>query len=293
MDHKEWLAEQFEANRTHLQAVAFRILGSLSEADDAVQAAWLRLSSADTSAIENLAGWLTTVVARVCLDMLRSRVSRHEEPLDLQGPEPIISPEQDSDPEHEALLADSVGLALLVVLNTLTPEERLAFVLHDVFDVSFDEIAPIVRRTPSPTRKLVSRARHRVRGTTSLPSAELTRQREVVEAFLAASHAGDFDALLSLLDPEVEFRAEGVSMPSGETWTIQGAPGVARQFSRRGSTLGAQPALINGAVGIVVAPAGRLLRVLMLAFAEGQIVAINATADPARLRQLDLAVLND
>ena len=293
MENTEWLAVQFEANRTHMQGVAFRMLGSLSEADDAVQAAWLRLSSADTNSIENLGGWLTTVVARVCLDMLRSRQSRHEEPLDPQAPEPIASPQQGSDPEREALLAESVGLALLVVLNTLSPEERLAFVLHDIFDVSFDEIAPIVKRTPSTARKLVSRARHRVRGTTSVPSAELTRQREAVEAFLAASHAGDFDALLLLLDPAVEFRAEGVIVPSGETWAIHGAQGVARQFGRRGSTLGAQSALINGAVGIVVAPAGRLLRVMRLTFAEGKIAAIHATANPVDMSLLDLAVLGD
>ena len=208
MDEHEWLAEQFEANRTHLRAVAYRMLGSLSEADDAVQEAWLRLSRSDTSGVENLGGWLTTVVARVCLDMLRSRKSRREEPLGAHVPDPMVSREDGIDPEHEALLADSVGLALLVVLETLAPAERVAFVLHDMFDLPFDEIAPIVGRSPTAARQLASRARRRVQGAATVPDADLTRQREVVDAFLAASRGGDFDALLALLDPDVVLRAD-------------------------------------------------------------------------------------
>src|SRR5262245_20212778 len=203
MDEHDWLAERFEANRTHLRAVAYRMLGSLSEADDAVQEAWLRLSRSDTSTVENLGGWLTTVVARVCLDMLRSRKSRREEPLGAHEPDPTVSREDGVDPEQEALLADSVGLALLVVLETLAPSERLAFVLRDMFDLPFDEIALIVGRSPTTARQLASRARRRVRGAATVPDADLTRQREVVDAFLAASCGGDFAALLAVLDPDV------------------------------------------------------------------------------------------
>ena len=216
MDEHDWLAERFEENRTHLRAVAYRMLGSLSEADDAVQESWLRLSRSDTSGVENLGGWLTTVVARVCLDMLRSRKSRREEPLDVHVPEPIVSREAGTDPEHEALLADSVGLALLVVLETLAPAERLAFVLHDMFAVPFDEIAPIVGRSPAAARQLASRARRRVQGCgRALPDADLTRQREVVDAFLAAARGGDFDALLAVLDPDVVLRADRAAVPAG------------------------------------------------------------------------------
>src|SRR5437763_12388687 len=208
MDDHEWLAERFEEHRAHLRAVAYRMLGSLSEADDAVQESWLRLGRSDASGIENLGGWLTTVVARVCLDMLRSRESRREEPLDTQVPEPIVSREDGIDPEQEALLADSVGLALLVVLDTLTPAERLAFVLHDLFAVPFNEIAPIVGCSPTAARQLASRARRRVRGAATVKDADLTRSRAVVNAFLAASREGDFGALLAVLDPDVVLRAD-------------------------------------------------------------------------------------
>ncbi len=263
MDEHQWLAEQFEANRTHLQAVAYRMLGSLSEADDAIQESWLHLSRSDTSGIKNLGGWLTTVVARVCLDMLRSRNSRREESLEAFVPEPITSREGGIDPEQEALLADSVGLALLVVLDTLTPAERLAFVLHDIFAMPFDEIAPIVERSPTAARQLASRARRRVRGATTVKDPDLTYQREVVDAFLTASREGSFDALLAVLG----------------------------QFS--GHAQGARPALVNGAVGLVVARYGRLFLVLSLTIRHSKIVEIDAVADPARLRQLRLSVLDD
>src|SRR5439155_21282594 len=241
MNEYEWLAEQFEATRTHLQAVAYRMLGSLSEADDAVQESWLRLSRSDTSSIENLGGWLTTVVARICLDMLRSRNSRREESLEAAVSESIESREGGIDPEQEVLLADSVGLALLVVLDTLNPAERLAFVLHDVFALPFDEIAPIVERSPTATRQLASRARRRVRGTTTVKDPDLTHQREVVDAFLAASREGSFDALLAVLDPDVVFRADRTAVSAGGPEEVRGAPLVAKQFSGRAQ--GARPAL--------------------------------------------------
>ena len=291
MDEHDWLAEQFEAERSHLQAVAYRMLGSLSEADDAVQESWLRLSRSDTSGVENLGGWLTTVVARICLDMLRSRNSRREESLEAAVPEPITSHEGESDPEQEALLADAVGLALLVVLDTLNPAERLAFVLHDVFAMPFEEIAPIVERSETATRQLASRARRRVRGTTTAKDPDLTYQREVVDAFLAASRGGDFDALLAVLDPDVVFRHDRTAVPAGASGEVRGARAVARQFSGRAQ--GARPALVNGAVGIVVARHGRLFLVLNLTVTRGKIVEINVIADPARLRQLELAVLDD
>ncbi len=291
MDEHEWLAERFEASRTHLRAVAYRMLGSLSEADDAVQECWLRLSRSDTSDVENLGGWLTTVVARVCLDMLRARTSRREESLEAHPPEPIVSRADGGDPEHQALLADAVGLALLVVLDTLAPAERLAFVLHDIFAVPFDEIAAIVGRSPTAARQLASRARRRVRGASTVPDADLTRQRAVVNAFLAASRGGDFDALLAVLDPDVVFRADQSVVPAGALGEVCGAPAVAKQFSGRAQL--ARPALVNGAVGIVVAPRGRLMMVLGLTFTRGKIAAIDVIADPARLRQLDLAVLDD
>jgi RNA polymerase sigma factor (sigma-70 family) len=291
MDEHDWLAQQFEAKRTHLRAVAYRMLGSLSEADDAVQEAWLHLSRSDTSGVANLGGWLTTVVARICLDMLRSRTSRREEPLDAHVPEQIMSRAGGIDPEYEALLADSVGLALLVVLDTLAPAERLAFVLHDIFAVPFGEIAPIVGRSPTATRQLASRARRRVRGAPTSGDADLARQREVVDAFLAASRAGDFDALLTVLDPDVVFRADRTGASAGGSREVRGAPAVAKQFSGRAQL--ARPALVNGAVGVVVAPRGRLLLVLGLTITRGKIVAIDVVGDPERLRQLDLAVLSD
>jgi RNA polymerase sigma factor (sigma-70 family) len=298
MDEHDGLAERFEANRPHLRAVAYRMLGSLSEADDAVQESWLRLSRSGTSGIENLGGWLTTVVARVCLDMLRSRKSRHEESLDAQIADPIASHESGTDPEQEALLADSVGLALLVVLETLAPAERLAFVLHDVFAVPFEEIAPIVERTPTATRQLASRARRRVHGVGGrddagmIPDADLTRQREVVDAFLAAARGGDFDALLAVLDPDVVLRTDRPALPSGALRETHGAATVARR-AMVGGARAAQPALVNGAVGVIVAPRGRLLMVLLFTIRHGKIVEIDAVADPERLRHLDLAVLDD
>ncbi len=294
MGEREWLAERFEANRTHLRGVAYRMLGSLSEADDAVQESWLRLSRSDTSGVEDLGRWLTRVVARVCLDMLRSRKSRREEPLGAQVAEPIANREPGVDPELEALLADSVGLALLVVLETLAPAERLAFVLHDLFAVPFDEIAPIVGRTPTAARQLASRARRRVQGAATVPDADLTRQREVVDAFLAASRGGDFDAILAVLDPDVVVRADRTAVPPGAAREVRGAPAVAEQalaFSRRARY--AQPALVNGAVGVVVAPRGRLFQVMVFTVTRGKIVEIDVLADPARLRRLDLAVLDD
>ncbi|HEX8035937.1 MAG TPA: sigma-70 family RNA polymerase sigma factor [Ktedonobacterales bacterium] len=286
-----WLAEQFEAHRSHLRAVAYRMLGSQTEADDAVQESWLHLSHSDTSGVENMGGWLTTIVARVCLDMLRSRKSRREEPMDTYVPDPLVSREDGIDPEHEALLADSVGLALLVVLDTLTPAERLAFVLHDMFDVPFEEIAPIVGRSPTAARQLASRARRRVQGAETAPDADITPQREVVNAFLAASRSGDFEALLTLLDPEVVFRADPAAVLAGSSSEIRGASAVAKQFS--GRARGAQPALINGAVGLTVAWRGQLFLVLRLTVTGGKIVAIDAVADPASLSQLDVAAFDD
>jgi RNA polymerase sigma factor (sigma-70 family) len=291
MHEHQWLAEQFEANRTHLRAVAYRMLGSLSEAEDAVQEAWLHLSRADTSTVKNLGGYLTTIVARICLDMLRTRKSRREESLEASGPEPIVRPESGSDPEHEALLADSVGLALLIVLDTLTPAERLTFVLHDIFAMPFDEIAPIVERSPTAARQLASRARRRVRGGARGKDANLTEQRAVVEAFLSAAREGNFGALLELLDPEVVFRDDRTAVPVGASPEVIGAPAVAKQFAGRAQA--ARPILVNGAVGVVVAPRGQLLLVLELTIAHGKIAEINVIADPARLQKLDLAVLGD
>jgi RNA polymerase sigma factor (sigma-70 family) len=292
MDERELLAERFEENRAHLRAVAYRMLGSLNEADDAVQECWLRLNRSDTNGVENLGGWLTTVVARVCLDMLRSRKSRREESLDANAPEPVAGRDNGIDPEHEAQLADSIGLALLVVLQTLAPAERVAFVLHDMFDLPFDEIAPIVGRSPTAARQLASRARRRVRGSSTTLDADLTRQRHVVDAFLAALRGGDFDALVAVLDPDVVVHADAV--PPGRPSEVRGAQTWARQAIA--FTRGAQfvrPALVNGAVGVVLAPGGRLLRALSFTFAGGKIVQVDVVADPVRLRQLDLAVLTD
>src|SRR5215218_3818812 len=292
MDEHDFLAEQFEENRTHLRAVAYRMLGSLSEAEDAVQEAWLRLSRSDTGGVENLGGWLTTVVGRVCLDMLRSRRSRREEPLGARFPDPIVGRQGGIDPEYEALLSDSVGLALLAVLETLSPAERLAFVLHDMFAVPFDEIATIVDRSPAASRQLASRARRRVRGAVTSPDADLARQREVVDAFLAAARGGDFDALVAVLDPDVVLRADREAVPAGALREVRGAPAVARRAAK-GRARAARPALVNGAVGVVVAPRGRLLMVLGFTIRGGEIVEIDAIADSARLRKLDLAVLDD
>ena len=288
MNETDWLAEGFEANRSHLRAVAYRMLGSPSEADDAVQESWLRLSRSGATGVENLGGWLTTVVARVCLDMLRSRKSRREEPLDTK---PLASREDATDPEHEAVLADSVGLALLVVLETLAPAERVAFVLHDMFDLPFDEIAGIVGRSPAATRQLASRARRRVRGDAAVPDADLTRQREVVDAFLAASREGDFDALLALLDPNVVVRADHGAVHAGASREVRGAAAVAETFSGRARV--AQPALVDGAVGAVWAPGGRPRVVFAFKIADGKVVQIDLLANPERLQQLNLEILTD
>jgi RNA polymerase sigma factor (sigma-70 family) len=295
MEDHEWLAKRFEENRAHLRAVGYRMLGSLSEADDAVQEAWLRLSRSDTSGIENLGGWLTTVVGRVCLDMLRSRKSRREEPLGGRVPEPIISREDGIDPEREALVADSVGLALLVVLETLAPAERLAFVLHDMFAVPFEEIAPIVGRSPTAARQLASRARRRVQGAATSADAGLACQREAVDAFLAASREGDFEALLAVLDPDVVLRIDGGAVRAGLSREVRSVRAVAEQtltFSRLSPFV--RPALVNGAAGVVVAPRGRPFAVMGFTVRRGKIVEIDVLADPARLSRLDLlAVLDD
>ena len=289
MDEHDWLAKQFETNRTHLQAVAYRMLGRLDEADDAVQEAWLRLSRSETSDIANLGGWLTTVVARICLDLLRTRNARREESL--EASESATQSSGGIDPEQEAELADSVGLALLVVLNTLSPAERLAFVLHDIFAMPFEEIAPIVNREVPATRQLASRARRRVRGETMVKDADLPASRQVVDAFLAAARDGDFNALLTVLDPEIVFRIDGATSPKGLSREIHGAQSVARQFSGRAQ--GFRTALVNGAVALIVAPRGHLFLVLNLIIRNSKIAEIEAVADPTRLRQFDLAVLDD
>ena len=291
MDDYDWLAARFEENRRRLRGVAYRMLSSLDEAEDAVQEAWLRLGRSDTSGVQNLGGWLTTVVARVCLDMLRTRKSRREEPLGAHPPDPIASREEGIDPEYEALLADSVGLALLVVLETLAPAERVAFVLHDMFDVPFEEIAPIVGRSPGAARQLASRARRRVQGAARASDADRTRQREVVDAFLAASRGGDFNALLAVLDPDVVLRADYAAVQVGASKEVRGAAAVAATFSGRARA--ARPALVNGAVGLVWAPGGRPSVVFGFTITRGKIVEIDLIADPDRLRQLDLAILGD
>jgi RNA polymerase sigma factor (sigma-70 family) len=294
VDERDRLADRFEADRTHLRAVAYRMLGSVSEADDAVQEAWLRLSRSQGADVENLRAWLTTVVARVSLDMLRSRKSRREEPLGPHLPDPIVSRDDASDPEQAALLADSVGLALLVVLEKLGPAERLAFVLHDMFAVPFEEIAPIVGRSPAAARQLASRARRRVQGAAPEPDADLARQREVVDAFLAAARGGDFDALVALLDPDVVVRVDRGALRPAAATELRGAAAVAEQ-ARKGARLArfAQPALVNGAAGVVVATHGRPLAVVGFTVARGRIVEIDVLADPARLSELDLTVLGD
>ncbi len=285
MDEKIFLAEQFEANRAHLRAVAYRMLGSVSEVDDAVQDTWLRLSRADASAVENLGGWLTTVVARVCLDMLRARKSRREEPMGPQVPEPVA----DDRRERDAEIADSVGAALLVVLETLAPAERLAFVLHDMFAVPFEEIAPIVGRTPAAARQLASRARRRVQGAPPPADADVSRQRQIVDAFLAASRNGDFEELLAVLDPDVVFRADQAAQRMGSLGEIRGAAAVAETFKGRAQT--ARPALVDGEMGVAVIFGGRLRIVLRLAIAGDRIAAMEAVAEADRIGQLDVEVL--
>jgi len=283
----DWLADRFEEHRGRLRAVAYRMLGSVSEADDAVQDAWLRLRRTDTSEVDNLGAWLTTVVARVCLNLLRSRRARREAPLDVHLPDPIVSPESGVDPEYQAVLADSVGLALLVVLETLTPAERLAFVLHDMFAVPFDEIAPMVERTPEAARQLASRARRRVRGQAPAPDPDVHRQREVVDAFFAASKGGDFEALVALLDPDVVLRSDGGRARPGMTFTMRGAQAVAGQaFASGRLSPFVRPALVNGAAGAVVAMHGKTQFVMAFTVTGGLIAAIDVLADPERLRDL-------
>ena len=301
MEEHDWLAERFEAHRTHLRAVAYRMLGSPSEADDAVQEAWLRLSRSGSDGVANLGGWLTTIVARVCLNMLSSRALRREEPLEAQASAPGESHEDGNEPEHQALLADSVGSALLVVLDTLTPAERLAFVLHDVFAMPFNEIAAIVERSPAAARQLASRARRRVQKAETAAEVDHTRQREVVEAFLAASRTGDFDALLAVLDPDVMLRADRVAVQAAAARQAQGAPvlasevrgaaAVAEAFSGRAQA--AQLALINGVVGAVWAPDGWPRVAFAMTVTASKIVAIDILMDPGDLGQLNMVIIND
>ena len=294
MDEQNWLAKQLEDNRSHLRAVAYRMLGSSSEADDAVQEAWLRLSRSDAGEIENLGGWLTTVVARVCLDMLRSRKSRREEPLEAHAPGPIASGAGRLDPEEEALLASSIGPALLVVLETLAPAERVAFVLHDMFAVPFDEIAPMLGRSPTAARQLASRARRRVRGAAPVPDSDLARQRQVVDAFFAAAHDGDFDALVAVLDPDVVLRSDGGAARPDTTAVVRGAENVAsRALTYVRLSPYVQPAIVNGVAGVIVAPGGRLFSVMAFTVRDEKIVEIDALADPDRLRKLDVTILGE
>jgi RNA polymerase sigma-70 factor, ECF subfamily len=294
MDEHDWLTERFEESRTHLRAVAYRMLGSLSEAEDAVQETWLRLSRSDTSDVENLAGWLTTVIARVCLNMLRSRGSRREELAGPHLPDPMVSREDELGPEDEALLADSVGLAMLVVLEMLAPAERLAFVLHDMFAVPFDEIAPIVGRSPDAARQLASRARRRVQGAAAVPDADLARQRVVVDAFFAAARDGDFDALVAVLDPDVVLRSDGGILNPAASALVRGAAVVAGRalaFAQPAALV--RPALVNGAAGVVVSAGGRPVSVMGFTVRDGKVVAIDVLADPERVSHLDLSVLDD
>ncbi|MFI0354499.1 sigma-70 family RNA polymerase sigma factor [Actinomadura sp. 9N407] len=291
MDERERPDERFEEHRTHLRAVAYRMLGSMSDADDAVQETWLRLNRADTTDVQNLGAWLTTVVSRICLNVLRSREHRREEPLDAHTPGP--PPDHENDPEQEAVLADSVGLALLVVLDTLTPAERLAFVLHDMFAVPFDEIGPLIERSAPAARQLASRARRRVKGAPA-PDADLPRHRRVVDAFLAATRGGDFSALVTLLHPDVVLRADKSVVPTPSSIFISGAGTVAKSaMAAMGRARLAGPALINGTVGLAMAPRGRLALVLSFTIIDDQITEIDVIADPDRLDRLDLAVLPD
>ncbi len=289
MEDHEWLAARFDQSRPRLRAVAYRMLGSIADADDAVQEAWIRLSRTDANGIENLEGWLTTVVARACLNALHSRRLRREESYDAHVPDPIVRSAAAVDPEQEAILADSVSLALLVVLERLTPAERLAFVLHDMFDVPFEEIAPIVGRTPVAARQLASRARRAVKGLAPTPDADLARQREVVDAFLAAAHRGDFRGLLEVLDPGVVLRADVGAAPLGASRVVRGAAAVAEQalaFRQLGTF--ARPVLVNGVPGFIAAPGGHTVSVLGFTVLGGRIVEIDILADPERLSQLDL-----
>jgi RNA polymerase sigma-70 factor (ECF subfamily) len=291
MSEKDWLALEFERKRGHLAAVACRMLGSRAEADDAVQEAWLRLGRSDVSEIDNIGGWLTTVVARICLDMLRSRKSRREEPLELSAHGRIVDTASATDPEREVAIAGSVGAALLVLLQTLSPAERVAFVLHDMFDLTFDEIAPIIRRSSAATRQLASRARRRLQGKTEIPEAEFVQKRTLVSAFLAASRAGDLQALIAVLDPQVVFTPDATAMRLGAVEELQGASAVAEAF--KGRAQAARPAMVDGELGLVVAPDGELRVALMLVFDGNRISAIDAVADPDQLTAIRFAFLDD
>ncbi len=290
MERREWLAQEFEHQRPHLRGVAYRMLGSISEAEDAVQEAWVRLDRRDPGGSDDLRGWLTVVVGRICLDMLRSRKTRREDHAGSWLPEPIVTGMPDGSPEHDAVLADSVGLALLVVLETLSPAERLAFVLHDVFAVSFDEIAEVVGKTPAAARQLASRARRRVREGAPSPDADLAVQRRVVDAFLAAARAGDFEALLRVLDPEVVFRMDGGGAGLLARSPIIGAGDVAREILSRGAPFAplAEPAIVNGAAGAIVRAAGRPRYVVGFTVAHGRIAAIDLIGDPAKVGRFDI-----
>jgi len=291
VSQRNWQVEEFEEHRAHLQAVAYRMLGSVTEAEDALQEAWLRLSRADSDAVENYAGWLTTIVGRICLDMLRARRSRREHYVGTWLPEPIVTEGESGDPADEALLADSIGLALFGGLETLTPTQRPAFVLHDMFGVPFDEIAPIVDRSPAATRQIASRARRRVQGAAPVSDVDLARQREVVDAFLAASRAGDFEALIEVLDPDVVFRADAGAASPLARGPISGAADVARQVLARGTRLAslARHAVVNGAAGVVVGPPRRPIAVVGFTVARNRIVAIDLITDPAKLRRIAAA----
>jgi RNA polymerase sigma factor (sigma-70 family) len=294
MDERDWLAERFEEHRTHLRAVAYRMLGSLAEADEAVQDSWLRVSRAGVDGIENLRGWLTTIVARVCLNALQARKARPEAPAGVHMPEPIVTRDGGLDPEHEVLLADSVGLALQIVLETLPPAERLAFVLHDMFDVPFDDIASMMGRSSTAARQLASRARRRVRGASvPAPDPDLARQRQVVDAFFTAAHNGDFDALVAVLDPDVVLRSDGGEQRRAASLVRRGAAEVARSvLAVAQPSIVKRPALVNGAAGVVVVDQGQPLAVMGFTVAHGKVVAIDCVVDPERLARLDLAVLD-
>lgn len=290
MNTDDWLAQRFEERRPQTRAVALRMLGSVSEAEDAVQETWLRLSRIDSDGIDNLGGWLTTVVSRVCLDMLRSRASRREEPAGAQFAEAIGNRDDEGDPEHEALLADAVGPALQVVLDTLAPAERLAFVLHDVFAVPFDEVGTILARSPNAAKQLASRARRRVRGSTRVANTDLSRQRAVVDAFLVASRSGDLDQLVAVLDPDIVLRADPTAVRMGSLQEVRGAAAVAKVFS--GRAVGARPALVDGIVGVTWAPGGRARVVWDITITGDKISRIDTVADVASLTEVDLVILD-
>jgi RNA polymerase sigma-70 factor (ECF subfamily) len=290
MVDQDWLTAQFEASRPRLRAVAYRMLGSHSEADDAVQDAWLRLGRTDADRVENLGGWLTTVVARICLDRLRSRRARREDSIDARLPQDAVEPTDDHDPAQQAIVAESVGAALLVVLDLLSPAERVAFVLHDVFGVSFDEIGEIVGRSPDAARQLASRARRRVRGTPPTTDLDLVRQRDVVEAFLRAARAGDFEALMTLLDPEVVLRPDAAAVQAGALRETRGAAAVAGML--KGGARAGRLALVGGAPGLAWAPAGRIRGAVEFTIRDGRIVALDVTGDAERIARLDVVTLD-